>query len=208
MQVDNGEVAEEEEDEAAGAPASSLADAEQRQHLFKSGLPIARVLHVFDNVGKGLHESMSLWTEMSSKLDAVCAMLCQEQHRELFVQRCIRGFFPAYSEARAFEAPIERRWDSLMKTLRWLLDLEIALKASWHASRFGQVPASTRRRPSTFSPEQVSTAISDPGFWSYCMQVQHVLDQMSWWCEGCSCHPREWLHSISVLTSSAELSPS
>jgi hypothetical protein len=112
-----------------------------RDHLFQHALPVPGLLHIMDNLTKDIHEhALSSFETISKQLTVLTSLCCEEQHRERFVEKCLRQGDLAHwirDFDRAFEQPIHWRWGSLITVLQWILELEAKIKHAWDPGKYG-----------------------------------------------------------------------
>ena len=171
-----------------------------RDHLFQHALPVPGLLHIMDNLTKDIHEhALSSFETISKQLTVLTSLFCEEQHRERFVEKCLRQGDLAHwirDFDRAFEQPIHWRWGSLITVLQWILELEAKIKHAWDPGKYGDDNARQhdKQEGTVFSKEAVTHVIRDNFFWAYlhmCSSLHLAIEQLMWWSENCPCHPNE-----------------
>ena len=164
------------------------------EFLFENLVSVAALLHILDNCSHDVHLALSSWAAFLIHFKAILSLLCNEGPRQAFVHRVLRnGGHHRYVHLfeRTFEQHSEHRWNSVLNTLTWLLELKDVLIEVWSEQLFGVY----KSRDSDFSVNAITAAIRSKWFWAYChmlKEVEECIEKLCDWGESCPCHCNMW----------------
>jgi hypothetical protein len=113
------------------------------QHVFKHAIISGGILHVVHNLSWKMDSCLSGFKQYLDSLKAVVCLLHEKFHREVFIEKCVKG--TPFDHARnglqrAIPTTTEWRWNSVIDVLDALMPLRTLLRATFSVAkmRLGQ----------------------------------------------------------------------
>ena len=182
---------------------------------FKSGLVIPGMMHIVDNVTKGVLAALEVWDEVKPCFQDMATWWHYPHNRDLVKARIVPApqHFLLDTGPPLFEGG--RVWGVLSAILDWLLPREVCLRRNWSlrdllrelpdagadadGDAAGEAPREDRYQSVSKLARKVDTHMDSQFVWS-CMHMLASLDEtclaISCWCMSCPCHRQETLKLI------------
>ena len=171
----------------------------------RRAFPVALVspgmLHIIHNLSLRMDRHMAYWSDWLSGLQSLVTLLHYREHRELFINRCVRG--TAFDHRRSglhagVPTTTEWRWNTVQAIVDKLLPLKTALQTTFRASLMGgceqhedEEEDAHRDKVGKLNPAKVQATVRSSFWWSFTVMISmlhRVLTNFQQWVEGCVCH--------------------
>ena len=175
-------------------------------HRFSFGncLLVLGMKHIMDNIQKDATRLLSFYEEFEEMLRPLVDIMNDKDLRERLAHRCFLGT-PYLEHMLTWEGGTHTkwRWSSLVTCCKALRLRKKALTKFWDEAKFaGEAPSNPENSATDGKHRKLDAkfvkictkAIHSKMFWAYMdfiIVLHGFIDELSSWCEGCSCHEAE-----------------
>ena len=172
-------------------------------YIFANALPSPGLLHIAHNMCADVHKALSGYPRWLPQFKAVAQLLHHKHLRKRFIATCLLNTPWAWMASQletAAPLPALWRWQTVQKTLPFILGKKRMLQLTWDPQKFGvevqRVGPEADDGPAEgeFQPSAITTAVRSEAWWLYTSMLAKLNEfpaDLAAWAEGCSCHP--WL---------------